>query len=409
MKRNFDKKNVIFLTFVFILLLVGIPKIIRPEILIINVLDMFVVLFVIWKSLRGDVKRLTFLALVCLILSYLVSAYFIIKEFCPCDLDEPGREAYNSDESDYLKTFYLMEKGDDFYVAHRTALIADDRFLDFKGDVAGWRLPTIFYFWKFVANSGTNIRFSFLVLSSISLVSVYFLMKRFVGVLGLLSVYLLTPYFLGAVTDKSFLFIEWWAVIFLIFGLTLLVYNKRLLAYIVFLLCLATRETFIVPVFSIIFWDILTRKRFLLAFITIGALALFFFFHMANLGNFNLLAPANRFHPINKGLILNIFAFSGRMYEFALLRQGLILTLIAVAGALYSVFVQFKHKEVSKSLIFIFAFVPMVLFAFFFGTIAHEGGREFYSDYWGISFVPFAIIFAPLVLGIFKNKLSTKV
>lgn len=405
MKSNFYKKNFVVLTFVLAFLLIGVPKAVRPEILVINLLDIFVVLFVTWRSLRGDVKSLTFLALACLILSYLASAYFVIKEFCPCDLSEPKSEAYRSDESDYLKTFYLMERGGGFYVAHRQALILDQRFLDFKGDVASWRFPTIFYFWKVVANSGTSIRFSFLVLSSICLVSVYFLMKRFMGVIGLLSVYLLIPYFLGSFTDKSFLFIEWWALMFLIFGLTLLVYNKRLLAYLAFVFCAMTRETFLVSVASIVFWDTLVRKRFLLTFLTIGVFALFFLFHLENLGNFSVWAPMSRLHTLNKGLILNVFAFSGRMYEFAFLRQSLILTLLAVVGIIYNFIIYLKRKDVSTSPLLLLAFVPMVIFASFFGTIVHEAGREFYSDYWGISFVPVAIIFAPLFLRIF---LSTK-
>lgn len=405
MKKNFYKKHFVFLSFVIAFLLIGVPKTVKPEMLVINTINIFVVLFVIWRSLRGDVKRLALFALACLILSYMVSAYFVIREFCPCDLSEPKSEAYRSDESDFLKTFYLMKKGDGFYVAFRKVLTNDERFLDFKGDVSTWRFPTIFYFWKVVANSGVSIRFSFLALSSMCLVSIYFLIKRFVGVIGLLSVYLLIPYLLGSITGKSFLFIEWWALMFLIFGLTLLIYNKRLLAYIAMLFCAMMRETLLVSVVAIVFWDTLVRKRFLLTLLLIGFFVIFFLFHLKNLGNFSLLSPASRLHGINKGLMLNVLAFSGRMYEFAFLRQGLILTLLAVVGIIYNFFVYLKQKEASNFPLLFVAFVPMVIFTAFFGTIVHESGQAFYSDYWGITFVPVAIIFAPLFLRIF---LSTK-
>src|SRR5438128_329147 len=103
------RKKFIALIFVISFLLIGIPNAVRGEILVINILTILAVLFVIWKYLKDGTDKFAYLALAILVCGYVASAYFVVREFCPCDLSEPKEESYFSDEADFLKTFYLME------------------------------------------------------------------------------------------------------------------------------------------------------------------------------------------------------------------------------------------------------------------------------------------------------------
>lgn len=94
------------------------------------------------KTVRSMVP--VYIALIVILISYFLSAQIFIKNSNNVNLVEPIDEDYVSDEMDYLKTFYLMEKGESFYQAHQDAIIADARANIAPGSVIAWRMPTAY-------------------------------------------------------------------------------------------------------------------------------------------------------------------------------------------------------------------------------------------------------------------------
>src|SRR5438045_1099120 len=73
------------------------------------------------------------------------------------NLNDPQPKSYRSDEISFLRTFYLMEKGVNYYNAFK---ISREEFIGgdiVRADVFTWRMPTVFYLWSLLANDGQQI------------------------------------------------------------------------------------------------------------------------------------------------------------------------------------------------------------------------------------------------------------
>ena len=62
----------------------------------------------------------------------------------------PAPKTYRSDEFIFLRTFYLVKDNLNYYSAFLDATKNDSRGGYLTKDVMMWRLPTVFYFWKFI-------------------------------------------------------------------------------------------------------------------------------------------------------------------------------------------------------------------------------------------------------------------
>lgn len=345
-------------------------------------------------------KNISLVLVILLISGYLISASSAINNKAESfSLDEPI--GCTSDEQDFLKTFYLMKQGNNFYSSFSQALVNCGGFLKAPNDSTGWRFPTVFYLWKLFAQNGWQIRTTFLIFSSLALFCSYLLTRKLSDYkIALLSPYMIIPYFLEAVSGHSFIFMEWWGLFFLIFGLTALLYEKRILSLGFLVLSVLSRETFLIPASTIVFIDFLNHKKFNYLGVFLAAVGGFWILHNMQISNtvgnitFNL---QSRIHTFDKNALMSALAFSTKTYKFVYLRIGTLLLFISAIGLVkLSLFV----KKTDRKLAYISAasFLTLTLLAPFLITRATYEGVYQYGDYWGITFVPLAIIFSPLIL-----------
>ena len=118
-------------------------------------LEIMLVGYILWIIKKG--KDLTnkfffkpFSVTACLsipfILVFLVTSWRNSLELRTYLIHEPVSETYRSDLDDFLKTYYLMQRGQEYYLSFSQAVTENA----FKGYVAqnlwAWRMPTVFYF-----------------------------------------------------------------------------------------------------------------------------------------------------------------------------------------------------------------------------------------------------------------------
>ena len=356
--------------------------------------------FILSNWPQKNILRNTSLMLITfLMLMYSILAIPFLNKASNISLDEPV--GCTSDTQDFLKTFYIMKQGIDYYHAFSLALINCGGFQQAPKDSTGWRLPTSFYLWKLFARNGQQIRITFLTFSLMAILCSYLLMKKVTNYkIALLSPYLIIPYLLNAISGDSFIFMEWWGLFFLIFGMTAIYYEKRNLSLGLLILSVLCRELFIVPVLAILIIDFLKHSKILYLIIFLSAVATFWLLHLINISNITgqvNFSPQSRIHNFDKNSLMSTLAFSTKTYKFVFLRIGTLLPAISVIG-LIRFFFLVKNTDKKFAYFALASFFVLILLAPFIVTRATYNGVFQYGDYWGISFVPLAIIFTPIIL-----------
>lgn len=346
------------------------------------------------------IKKIAKLFLVCLFLGF---SFFKTNQLIPQIKNtyqrvkgEPKDKTYFTDEMKYLKNYYLMKKGAGYYQSHYQASknLGGEKDRIWKRDFWGWRLPFVFYFWKLFTKSGGGILNLFILLSSLSLTSSYFIAKKFIRTkLAPLAPLMLFPYFLNAIKSTSFLFITWWGLFFFIFGLLFFYYHQLALATLFFTFAVISREHFIIPLIFMLFFSIIYKKQKLVFLIPIISFFLMIFVHAYNVSSLisleTSLGISKRFASINKNLLLATLAFSTNSYLLVNLRPSLIWLIFSLMGLGYLFYLS---KSKYFSLISLSSFLPLFLSLTFIG-------KSVWQDYWGAMYVPLMAIFS---LTIFK-------
>jgi hypothetical protein len=310
---------------------------------------------------------------------------------------------HTNDERTYLKIFYLMKKGLNYYQANYLAFQAnlETEATVWTKDVWGWRLPFVFYFWKTLAKNGGEIMLLFCLFSLIFLFCAYLLAKKFVPKkLALFAPGILFPYFLNALISGSFLFISWWALFFFTFGLTFFFYRRHRWATIFFTLAVISRELFLIPLGSMFLIALIYKKNKSVFSLPLIIFLFVIAFHYHQVSQFvsleNPWGIQKRFMLFNKGLLLSSLAFSTNNYLFVSLRPSLIWIIFSLLGLGYLVF---KTNRQNNALIALSSFLPFFLSLPFIG-------QTVWQDYWGIIYVPLAGIFSLSVFTLFKQSRS---
>lgn len=327
-----------------------------------------------------------------------VTSYWLVK-IHKVDLSEPELKTYSSDERMYLKTFYLMEKGEGFYQAFNQANegVTGGRIM--KSDVFTWRWPTLFYLWKLVSNQGQTILYAYWFLALSALSSGFLLLLKFTKpVYALFGPLLLAPYLIDNFSyPTSFLFTEWWGWFFLMFGLTLFIYQKKKAAWVWLGLAILTRELILVPIFAlglVALWQRKDRLYFTsLMLLFFGA----FYLHQLQVsalfsldkGALSLTTSSflSRLSGFNKLALLKMMAFSTRQYPGVLYHSNWWLVILALGSFIINVWKNLKDKDRFY-----------LLAPGWFGLIILPClTSNPYNDYWGIVFMPFLILTIPLL------------
>lgn len=304
---------------------------------------------------------------------------------------------YNNDPGVLLSTYRSMEKGIDYYDSYQAAQLGRFAQSIIPGDIWGWRLPTIFYIWKFLpGESGLSIYFLYLLAASVTLFISYDLTKRFLGpFLAFLSPYLLFPYLHFAARDQMLLETEWWAVFLFIASIYFLLKKKLFLATIFFSLTVLVRELFVLPV-GLMFLYCIFKQRKLAPVFLIPSLAflVLFTYHIWRVNDYidatGTLLNA-RTVPNGFFFLQQTFAFVSWEYLLFKIRPFIILTTLATLGCLILI-----RRKYFEGTILLLSFLPFPLAFLRFGTVP-------YNDYWGIVYVPMAIILSPLGLLVLKQ------
>jgi hypothetical protein len=333
--------------------------------------------------------------LVMLLLLSLLLTPFIIQKFEIYPLTEPPFKTYNSDEMSFLKTFYLIEKGENYYLAfkHSRENFASGNYL--QADVFTWRLPTAFYLWNICCETGHNILTFFIFMSFLLLILIYLIMQKIIGNWALLSPILFLPYLYDTLTYKTaFLFTEWWAVFFFFIGLFGLSRNLSYIAILAFTISILTREIFIVPISVMFLYTLFIRKNRRLFLIPIVIGLLFYFIHSQNIfsligsrGNFHFF---DRFHDYKIENLQTMISFSMKAYVLAGLKTHYLFLGVGLISLLIGVFLK---KD------YLLNYIAISIFSFLI-TLPIIAVKE--NDYWGIMFVPLILMCIPLIFAVKK-------
>lgn len=341
-----------------------------------------------------------------LLISFFVLVFFFIsyslQKFVNLNpnlrLGEPEMGTYRSDEFIFLKTFYLLEKGHGYYSSFREAVEGDARGIVLTNDAFAWRLPTVFYFWQLTAKDGIAILRNFWILVTLSLVAVYFLLRKFTNKkIAILGSIILIPYFVDTVYYKtSYLFTEWWAWFFMIFGLCFFVYDKKKLAFPLFILAVFSRELMMIPFLIFLIYSLFLRKnRLFFASVVVAFIALFLIHQTAVSSQFgkteyvtNLSSAVLRLHNFDRLSFLEMISFSMRQYPLVAYKSHYLLVLFGMISLGLNLVRRSKNKEIF--LIFLAAWSLFLILPFI--TTSQ------YNDYWGILFMPTLLLSIPFLI-----------
>lgn len=307
---------------------------------------------------------------------------------------------YNNDPSVFLKTFFLMKEGTNYYDAFKISISSRFSIQTYPGDVWGWRTPTLFSIWSLLpGKTGLSLYVLFLALSSSVVFVSYRLLRKYLpSHFAILSPYLIFPYIHYAVRDQMFLETEWWGLYMFIFGLFFLIKRKFFFAAAFFSMSVLFRELYMLPITFMVIYSIFKQRKLTFTFlIPIISFILIYVYHLFRLREYiniweTLLVPKTVSDP--SSLIHQTLAFASWEYLFAKLRPFLFLLPVAFFGCV----ILLKKVKEAVYLILSFALFPIFFLKF---------GITLYHDYWGILYIPIAIILSPLIL-LYQKKVLTK-
>lgn len=343
-------------------------------------------------------KKFISILLILLVTSLIISPLLI--NYLELDLSEPVNKRYRNDELSFLKTFYLMEQGSDYYTSFKLSRENLAGEIKLGTDTFTWRSPIIFLVWSMLLDNGDRIFTLFIFLSLLVLACIFLIVKKIAGLkIAVVSTGLLSLYFLDTIFYKTaFLFTEWWGMLFIIFAFTALIYKYNSAATLLFTLAVLIREIFILPVLVLFAVEVFfRRKTYWIYLVPIIIFIIFYLLHsyfitslLNKTSDFTLLERLHSFEWVN---LQRMLSFSmRRLVIFNLKTHYLIFILGIISPLIYLLFGYKSKKEVLALFVFILTFVALLSL-----TSVYE------NDYWGIMFMPLIIILAPIFLAVFKE------
>lgn len=336
--------------------------------------------------------------LLIILFSFLLTPLFI-RYFNVPPLGEPKPFSYTNDELSFLKIYYLMKDGNNFYQSFAIARSSFSNGGIISQDVFTWRSPAIFFIWQMTAINGDWILTEFLICIVLLLASVFLLLKKttnsFISILG---VSLMLPYIFDTFKYKtSFLFTEWWGLFFFLYGLTSILYKHQKLGFFLLLLSLLTRELFIIPIFGIFLFSLFTRNNWKFFLILLILAGFYYVLHSIFVTSFlHGSSPhytfLSRFHFPHVINIQSMLSFSMRPFVFYGQKTHFLIEGLGLTGILIGTL----RKRVKAR-----CYILITIFSFLF-TLPFISVKE--NDYWGIVFVPLILMSIPLSLEVIKFK-----
>jgi hypothetical protein len=165
-----------------------------------------------WLGRMTGTKIASWLVVSVLVIVFLVQATAVVAPIVQRSGGEPADEGYGFDPVFFVKVFYMVDRGTDFYKAYGDAFALDARFDAPPTDVAGWRTPTVTAIWSALFDSGTGLIYGFIFFGAAAMIGGYFIGSRSSDPVSALVVpALMCPYYLYAVSRFWFPEYEFWA------------------------------------------------------------------------------------------------------------------------------------------------------------------------------------------------------
>lgn len=323
-----------------------------------------------------------------LILFFLISSFLNSSTLRTTVSKEPQANTYSNDYLAFLRNYYLVEKGYNYYDALVLSHTQDVRSNELPPNFWNWRMPTYVYLWQiFPGTGGYPVYLFFLLISSSTMLVVYWTTSQFLDKkISVLSPYLVLPYFHFAARDISFLAMEWFGLFFVLVTLFFVLKRKFILIFISGLLAALLRETFIVYILSLTALSFIFKKYKIAAalILSFSIFLVFLIIHVLRVYNYiptKGFSLENLIHQINPLVVQQTLAYASQDYLLIRLRPFLIaltVTLLCLAILLY------RKRLNFELLILPISSLCMVL------VTASLANLE--ADYWGITFVPLILI-----------------
>ena len=296
---------------------------------------------------------------------------------------------YQYDGHIYLKTFYKMASGENFYVALQEAALADRRIDKLDQWISGTtmvKMPTTFYMWRLLAGSnGINIFYLSLVLTMLALVAIFYALDSTAGMRAAsLGAIFVAPYLYICANWDNILFPDWWAALFGLIGIALYLRKNYIPAAVVVTIAALMREPMGLLIVSGILAGIIVRNYriwlpfsiSLLSFVTLYLVHNHFtkvYVHVAGSG------MSTFYHGIQTTAISITTSYLA--FPISMIGINMVLPFLAIAAAFY-----LKDWE------------DRILVATFLGSFTLFLFIIQPSSYWGQMFMPVVLVFLPLLL-----------
>lgn len=357
-----------------------------------------------WLShwLRLRVKQLVHLVISLLIFGLVLAALIDGSQLYRQISRQPAPPLV-TDMNVYLATIYEYKKTGDYYLSLATSLKNMDSNSGSRrlaGEIWGWKQPLIFTVWKLLPGSAASVQWLGVVVFSLALLASYSIAQLFlVPKKALIAPFVLAPYFHYPLVEMTLMQLEWWALFFFLIAFLAYLRQRYFSAGIAFVLTLAVRELFAVPILGLVIIQLL-RKNFRGAWrLGLPTLTIFFpyyyFYHLQNVFHyepFNLFSRGTLRSSAANGweFVRTTLAYNSWSYALWPIRPFLLLLAISSLGITGLLILSKKRWQYASLLT---GFLLFFLLSFRLGIM------DVWHDYWGIYYVPLLLLTVPIVFG----------
>ncbi|MFP4498151.1 MAG: hypothetical protein ACLFQV_08065 [Vulcanimicrobiota bacterium] len=336
------------------------------------------------KPYKKIIKIATYLLLVLFVLNFVFfiidlnpSTYGLISE-------EPGDYNYNNLNSVYLKTFYLMKKGDDFYDAFQYAQSRMSEPTTIMNRSRLWIMPVVFYLWKiFLPPNGFYIFYLYLLFSVIVFYLTFQVARAHLPPpINLVPVFSVSYIFYFGALAFWFAFPEYWGLFFLFIALFGIYKENKLLSVAGLTMAVLVFPVYLIPVALFAIFTMFVKKdwRRFLFLIPLIAFAIVFFIHYQILSAYvQEISPGKIWFNINLPEFYKTVFFGRIMVARPMV--SLIFVIIMAVLALRNLVKTYW----GRFLIILALVIPEILFFFNFGLNKY---------YLGLTYMPFVSVAA---------------
>lgn len=311
---------------------------------------------------------------------------------------EPPAESYAFDGIFFLKMFYLVDQGIDFYEAYDIGFQHDKRFDAPPPIIGGWRMPTTFWFWSVIASRGDHLVNYFIFFSLVLMACAYLIARKFTEpAFALIGASLVGTYMLFGSASWWYTELEYWGLFLALPAATLYLYDKRYWALPLALLAGLMREWIALILIAGLIINLLNRRWiesgiWATACTFVGGA---YFLNIHNIveytkqANLPLSLETAGMGQGGIGFILYTLQFGSSFFTGGLN----LLYILFFMGIIGAVVTGIRTKNFYWAALII---LPLTVFMFY-GSGRVPGEPPGWNDYYNINFMPYILVAVPFM------------